>query len=198
MANVKYFALFYLTMGKDQKYISQKNLSFFLRKSGKSLAGDDIKKIKGSGDRNKSVFLSHSHLDKTIVNKISILLKQLETDIYVDWLDESMPVSTNDVTARNIKEKINSCSKFLFLATYHGIRSKWCLWELGLADQIKGTSNLAILPIESNAGNWKGNEYLQIYPEMKFQSTNLESISADEVVIQMPKSEISLRNWLNK
>ena len=71
----------------------------------------------------------------------------------------------------------------LLLATYHGLRSKWCNWELGIADSIKKSSNLAILPIESKSGNWKGNEYLQLYPEMKFGVSDLELLTVDEINI---------------
>lgn len=182
-------------MDSNKKYISQKDLSKIYRKELKPSLGviSDLK----TGDPVMSVFLSHSHLDKTIVAKIGTLLKRLNTEIYVDWLDNSMPQETNGITAQMIKDKINSCHKFLFLATYHGIRSKWCMWELGVADILKGKTHLAILPIESNAGNWKGNEYINLYPEMKFISDLDNATENDVLILSKENGEIDLRNWLS-
>jgi hypothetical protein len=181
-------------MDSENQYISQKELAKVYKKELKSLG--NISDIKEKGDIRKSVFLSHSHLDKTIVSKITALLKKLNTDIYVDWLDQTMPEITSEVTAQNIKDKIEKCHKFLFLATYHGIRSKWCMWELGIADTLKGNSNLAILPIESNSGNWRGSEYVKLYSEMKFK-TDLDNVVEDDVFIKQGTKEISLKNWLD-
>jgi hypothetical protein len=178
---------------KKDKYISQRDLSKIYKKEAKSLSGF----LKETGDIRKSVFLSHSHLDKTIVAKVSTLLKSLNADIYIDWLDNSMPEETNATTAQIISEKIGKCNKFLFLATSRGLRSKWCTWELGIADAMKGRSNLAILPIESNYGNWNGREYLNLYSEMKFDETNLDAVGETQVYIQTKENKsIGLRDWL--
>lgn len=54
-----------------------------------------------------------------------------------------------------------------------------------------------MLPIESNSGNWRGTEYLQLYPEMKFDKNRLEVITQEEILIQFrEKQDISLKQWL--
>lgn len=187
-----------------EKFISQTDLETFFKTEASTLGKSGVKEkidktrseSKGS-NAIKTIFLSHSHLDKTIVNKIGLLFSKLNTELYVDWLDKTLPEETNKVTADTIKVKIQECNHFLFLATYHGLRSKWCNWELGVADSLKKSKNLAILPIESKSGNWKGNEYLQLYPEMKFETTDLELLTVDEIKIhELDGKIISLKKWL--
>jgi len=127
-----------------EKRISQKDLARLyqreLKNNGKSAFNSLLhdKRVSETGPkRQKSIFLCHSHHDKTIVNKIIVLFNRLDTNIYVDWMDDRMPKVTSADTALKIKSKIKHCSRFLFLATYFGLKSKWCDWELGVAYSIK-------------------------------------------------------------
>lgn len=138
--------------------LSQKDLNKLyrkeVRKSGKEKVFNKFRDSKSTRENNrKTIFLSHSHLDKTIVVKIGLLFEKLNTNLYIDWLDNTLPENTNRTTANEIKNKINGSDKFIFLATYHGLRSKWCNWELGIADSLKKHRNVAILPIETSTGN---------------------------------------------
>lgn len=188
-----------------EKFISQNKLEAFYKKELKSLGKEGIEEkvgkrrsefLKGNND-SKTIFLSHSHLDKTIVDKIGLLFGNLNAELYVDWMDKTLPETTNKVTASAIKNKIQDCHHFLFLATYHGLRSKWCNWELGIADSLKPENKLAILPIQSKSGNWSGNEYLQLYPEMKFENDDLDSLTISQISIQtLDGKAISLEKWL--
>ena len=160
-----------------EKFISQNNLENFYKKEVKSFGKKELqeqleqKRKEGQQKgKNKNIFLSHSHLDKTIVSKISLLFNKLDTQLYVDWLDKTLPETTSKQTADALKTKIRDSRHFLFLATYHGLRSKWCNWEIGIADTIKQGNKIAILPIETKSGNWAGNEYLHLYPVMKFET----------------------------
>jgi len=169
-----------------EKFISQSNLEQFYKKEifikGKKGVNEQIQKIQTDGSKHtRSIFLSHSHLDKTIVNKISLLFSSLNIDMYIDWLDKSLPEQTDRNTAEAIKSKIYETNHFLFLATYHGLRSKWCNWELGIADSLKNSKKLAILPIETKSGNWSGNEYLCLYPEMRFENENLDNLDVKKL-----------------
>jgi hypothetical protein len=189
-----------------EQYLSQKELDKLYRKEkrvlGKEGIEEKLKKSKNSTKSNlsnRSIFFSHSHLDKTIVSKIGLLFDNLDIELYVDWLDESLPESTNIVTANKIKAKIKSSNKFLFLATFHGLKSKWCNWELGIADSLKSHENLAILPIETRSGNWKGNEYLELYSEMRIESNNIDNLNADQIFIHDISGEsTSLREWITR
>ncbi len=57
---------------------------------------------------------------------------------------------------------------------------------------------MAILPIETRTGNWKGNEYLELYSEMQIQSKDLDNLSSEKIVIsKINGEELSLRQWLS-
>lgn len=182
--------------------ISQNTLENFYRKEIKKGKTDTLSKIdyiQSGKDKkhSKTIFLSHSHKDKTIVDKISLLFSSLNSNLYVDWLDTTLPEQTNRDTASAIQSKIRGTKHFLFLATYHALRSKWCNWELGIADSLLSERKLAILPIKSRSGNWTGNEYLHLYPEMKIDGENLDNLTIGQIYIhQLDGEKISLEDWL--
>jgi TIR domain-containing protein len=186
------------------KLLSQKDLDQLLKtqikRKGKSVIRDVRGKFRPPSLSTKAtnIFLSHSHLDKTIVDKILSLFSDLDVQLYIDWMDESLPGYTNRHTALLIKEKIADSQKFLFLATYNALRSKWCNWELGLAYSSKGENDFAILPIESKSGRWVGNEYLLLYPEMQVDFLSVTGpVRGEDVKINYPNEKsLNLKEWL--
>jgi hypothetical protein len=85
-----------------------------------------------------SIFLSHSHLEKDVVEQGKIFFENLGISIYVDWADKTMPERTNGETAQKIKNQIiTENDKFVLLATNNAVASKWCNWEVGIADPFK-------------------------------------------------------------
>lgn len=116
-----------------------------------------------------SVFLSHSHHDKNELEQAKIFFENLGISIYVDWADKTMPERTSGITAQQIKNQIITVNdKFVLLATNDAVASKWCNWEVGIADPFKlHKKAIALLPIADNSGTWTGNEYLQIYPRIE-------------------------------
>ena len=188
-----------------EKFISQTDLDRIVRhevrKNGKGFI-EQVKSEKRQFNKgvNKSIFLSHSHKDKTIVDKMVLLFNKLDIELYIDWMDITLPEFTDRSTALMITEKIGKCNKFLFLATYNALRSKWCNWELGLAYSSKGESDFAILPIESRSGKWTGNEYLHLYPEMKLDmSRPIEELMESDISISINENEpVDFRHWFEK
>ncbi len=186
------------------KHISQLDLQAFYRNEIRSKGEQEVQKIVKDSKvdlkerkKRKSIFLSHSHFDKTVVSKIALLFNSIDYDIYVDWMDEAMPKVTEKRTALLIKSKIVHCHKFLFLATARGLQSKWCDWEIGVAYSIKEENELAILPIESKSGKWRGSEYLDLLPEMEFDVNSLENADVRKIKIRYsPSRAISLEKWL--
>ena len=75
-----------------------------------------------------------------------------------------MPAYTNAETAHKLKQKIEVADKFILVATPNAINSKWCNWELGLGDAAKYKEHIALLPINRTYENFRGAEYLKIYP----------------------------------
>jgi len=114
-----------------------------------------------------TVFLSHSHKDKELVEGFIELLVEQGIYVYVDWNDSSIPRITNGKTARRIKERIVKLQLFFFLATENALNSKWCPWELGVADSLKNWEDILIIPVADPSGQFKGNEYLQVYKHLE-------------------------------
>lgn len=118
------------------------------------------------------VFLSHKHEDLSdLKDLIGFLEKQYSVDVYIDSMDKRMPLNTCGKTATRIKQVIKSCDKFILLATDKAVESKWCNWELGFGDALKFRDNIAILPIKDKGElytDYKGHEYMQIYPTIRY------------------------------
>lgn len=145
-----------------------------------------------------SIFLSHSHTDKDVIEQAKIFFENLGISVYVDWADETMPENTNGVTALKIKNQIiNGNDKFILLATNNAVSSKWCNWEVGIADPFKlYNKKIALLPLAENSGSWNGNEYLQIYPRIE---KNPRKAGGEGYYVWYPDGTWeTLENWLKK
>lgn len=153
-----------------------------------------------------TVFISHKHSDletagdmNELKGLLSYLKKEYHIDPYIDSMDKKMPNETCVETAERIKEIINYSQKFILLATNAAIASKWCNWEVGIADKLKLPHNdMAIMPMLDEPNSlYKGNEYLELYPfieERNFQ------ISGKCLGVYIRTNEgrkwITLKNWL--
>lgn len=135
---------------------------------------DSLNEVKSFSAKNAystkpTVFLSHKHDDLEDVRGVIGELESLGAKVYVDSMDNKMPNETNGDTAKRIKEVIKYCNKFILLATDKAIESYWCNWELGIGDVHKFNQHIAILPMKEKDTydhKYKGNEYLQIYPQI--------------------------------
>lgn len=147
-----------------------------------------------------SIFLSHSHTDRQIVEQAKVFFQNLGISIYVDWADETMPQKTNGVTAKKIKTKIISNDKFVLLAMNAAVTSKWCNWEVGIGDAYKlELDKICILPLADNSSTWNGNEYLQIYPRIEPVKKDNYSLHENIFKIIYPDgTTVWLDNWLKK
>lgn len=114
----------------------------------------------------QTAFLCHSHKDHELAKGLQVILKENGWDLYIDWEDNEMPPTPNEITARKIQSKVKSTDWFLFLATDNSTRSRWCPWEIGYADAVKSHETILIVPTEDDHGNWYGNEYLQLYKKI--------------------------------
>jgi hypothetical protein len=130
---------------------------------------------KSKYDAKPTVFVSHKHSDledKEELKGIMGILEDLGAKIYIDSMDNKMPEQTSGETALRIKDVIKYCKKFILIATEKAIDSYWCNWELGFGDTHKYIDHIAIIPIKEKGEydfQFKGNEYLQIYPSIDFE-----------------------------
>jgi hypothetical protein len=144
--------------------------------------------------KSTSIFLSHSHYDQEVIKEAVVFFRKLGVNIYIDWMDDSMPVATSGTTADRLKKKIKESNKFILLATNNAIASKWCNWELGLGDADKYDRNICIFPLADPSGVWKGSEYLQIYPSIDKKTY---SYGRSEYFIVFPDGrKLTLTEWL--
>lgn len=123
---------------------------------------------------NTTVFLSHKHGDlEDLQGFIGFLKNTYKVDVYIDSIDPNMPKNTSGETAKRIKQIIKKCDRFILIATDAAIESKWCNWELGFGDAQKFQDKIAILPMKKQGSSdeqYKGNEYLYIYPYIAYYS----------------------------
>lgn len=162
-----------------------------------------------------TVFISHKHSDLQDVEELKGVMEILEdlgAKIYIDSMDNSMPGHTCEDTAIRIKEVIKHCDKFLLIATEKAIESYWCNWELGIGDTHKYIDHIAVLAIKEKGEydhEFKGNEYLQIYPSIVYRDgttryRNSQKLISRGYYVREPENKegllyiTSLKDWLNK
>lgn len=119
-----------------------------------------------------TIFISHKHDElEDVKGVLGFLEKNYGVKVYIDSRDPSLPNTTSAETATQIKRRIETCNKFIFLATNGAIESKWCNWELGYGDSKKYRDNIALFPMKP-AGTYdsayKGTEYMSIYPYISY------------------------------
>lgn len=117
----------------------------------------------------RTAFLCHSHKDEQLAQGLARLLWERGWQVYIDWLDTSMPATPDRTTASRIQEKILETDFFLFLATSNSMASRWCPWELGFADGKKSLDSILIVPT-SEGTSIHGNEYLSLYRHIDHNS----------------------------
>ena len=110
-----------------------------------------------------TIFLSHSHHDRPLVEGLIRFFATQGVTIYVDWNDGTMPRVTNRETATRLKKRIETSALFMVLATQNAVDSKWVPWEVGVADQMKGEERITVIPVLDSSGRYPGAEYLQLY-----------------------------------
>lgn len=151
-----------------------------------------------------SVFISHKHDDlDDLKDVIGFLEKEFNVIAYIDSRDLSMPERTSGETAEKIKDRIKKCERFILLATDGAVESKWCNWELGFADAIKGRK-VVLFPMKEKGSNYKGNEYMEIYSYITYFDGQEKCNSGEKVkegYYVMTKSKdkksiIPLSSWL--
>ncbi len=135
-----------------------------------------------------TAFLSHSHFDRELAEGLRVYLKEMGWNVYIDWLDETMPEKISGETANRLKAKIKECQLFFFLATANScLVSRWCPWEIGIADSQKGPDKVFIIPTKDDKGYEHGNEYLSIY--RKITEERDQSLGRDLAAVMPPAGQ---------
>lgn len=191
-------------------FISESQLSNY-RSRTELFSANNIVNLNESHYRDRTrpmVFLSHKHDEQNILQDVVAFLKKEGADVYVDWMDPTMPAYTNAKTAEKLKRKIKIADKFILVATPNAINSKWCNWELGLGDAEKYKEHIALLPIDKTYESFNGAEYLAIYPRIEYIYGSTKYINGNYIergyyVIYPPdiydnSTLYPLKDWLRK
>ena len=152
------------------------------------------------------LFISHSFRDQKRVLQLRNLFKDCGFNVYVDWIDDSYLNRENVTsdTADLIKRRIAQSKALAYVATQNITASKWCPWELGIADGLLG--KVCIIPFVS--GNtqeniYHGFEYLGLYPYLDFAGnmgtlTNIRvAATGNHERFTALNRYTNLRTWLN-
>ena len=109
-------------------------------------------------------FLSHSYEDARVIQVIKEMLEEIGLKIYVDWIeDEHLDrESVTPYTASTLRSRMDRCSSLIYLTSQSAERSVWMPWELGYMDA--RTGKVVVAPILGEDENFKGREYLGLYP----------------------------------
>jgi hypothetical protein len=137
-------------------------------------------------------FLAHSSDDIDLVQRIIVYFRACGAKPYIDKDDMELPINTSSKTASTLIHNIEACSKFVVVVTDKSINSKWVPWELGVANSQKAYKDVAILPIDSLIvnGNWKNNEYLGIYQQIREKNGELIVYNPED------KTTLCIHEWL--
>ena len=141
------------------------------------------------------IFLSYSWNDRSFAYKVVELLKACGYTAYVDYSDTQLDRRyVSEKTAKRLVEKMKKCKGLLYLYSPSSSVSKWCPWELGVSDGLKG--RVCILPVMNSS--FKGQEYLGLYPYLDYERTQDKNRFEFWVNDQNDSQKYtSLRNWLN-
>lgn len=143
------------------------------------------------------IFLSHSFLDKDVVEGLYIELTLQGYSVYVDWiidphLDRGNVTKT---TAALIRNRLKSSKTLLLAISVNASISKWMPWELGFVDG--NTNKCAIIPVSKSDNaptSYFGFEYLKLYPFIKKMRT--KGLGQKLFVIEEAKKYVIIDDWL--
>jgi len=134
------------------------------------------------------IFLSHSYDDARIIRQIYNMLKEKGFSVYVDWIRDKL-LTRNDVTvgtAKILRFRMNCCLSLLYITSLSATKSVWMPWELGYMDA--KTSRVAIAPILEESEDFRGREYLGLYPYLDLTKLNF-------YVHQSPSDWLTFSDW---
>jgi hypothetical protein len=139
---------------------------------------------------NFDVFLSHSRMDAELVQGAKTVLETYGLTVYVDWVDDpQLDRSAVSAAAADIlRLRMQTSRSLVYAHTVNSSLSKWCPWELGYFDGVRG-GNVFVLPIvDLQATKFVGQDYLGLYPY-------LDSVGAS-IFINYPSRSLPLRDAL--
>lgn len=128
-----------------------------------------LKESRDSSLSTFDVFLSHSIIDAELVLGAKIELESQGLTVYVDWICDLLLDRTRvtAATADHLRKRMRQCNMLVYVHSLNAALSKWCPWELGFFDGLRG-GNVFIMPVVSGTQHtFDGQEYLGLYPYLE-------------------------------
>ncbi|HEY4380552.1 MAG TPA: hypothetical protein VGN01_09420 [Acidobacteriaceae bacterium] len=138
----------------------------YVRKSAGTLLTDSVQ---FSEAKKFDVFLSHSFDDAEIILGVKRLIEKRGKSVYVDWIEDKGldRGKVTPATAALLRNRMRSCSTFIYASSESSPSSRWMPWELGYFDGHK-PDMISIMPLVENYDfEWKSQEYLGLYPVLE-------------------------------
>lgn len=113
----------------------------------------------------KSIFLSHSNLDRNLLPHAKSIFKDHGREVWVDVDDVVLRGLPGGKAASYLRERIGESSHLIVLVTSNLSSSRWIPWELGFGDGVRTRAKIGLLPIiQDAASGWPAErEYFSIY-----------------------------------
>jgi hypothetical protein len=153
----------------------------------------------GDSTMKYDVFLSHSTMDRKVVDQVRDELKALGYRVCVDYeaLPAIRPEEVTRETADALLEAMRECSSLVYVLSANSTSSHWMPWELGFFDGARG--RVFIWPVDDEAETYaKDRRYVSLYPTVPregrkaFLAKNLPQERRPQVV---PAPPIAARDF---
>lgn len=140
------------------------------------------------------IFLSHALEDAILIKGLRDVLVELGYTVYVDWINDPQLERkyVSKYSAATLRRRMQQCRSLLFATSEAAKGSVWMPWELGFMDaDTKARVAIApIVPEDQEYGEFKGQEYLGLYPYL--------DKSGAALYIHSSRNEwVSFKDWLN-
>jgi hypothetical protein len=145
----------------------------YISKSASQMLTEDARRF--SSLTHYDVFLSHAYKDGDAILGVKKLIEAEGLTVYVDWIEDATldRASVTRTSARLLRERMRVCSSLVYAHTANSSESAWMPWELGYFDGFR-PGFVWIMPIvESSDSEYRGQEYLGLYPPIQ----NVSSLS---------------------
>ncbi|HPA20414.1 MAG TPA: toll-Interleukin receptor [Verrucomicrobiae bacterium] len=158
--------------------MSESLASTGMAKAARAVAAPDFSKTPTAA---YDIFLSHSSLDARLIYGIFLTLTDRGYSVYLDRIcDPQLDRSrVSQGTARTLRYRMAQSRSLFVCTTDNTPKSQWVPWELGFSDGWKD-GKAAVLPI-TDASSFQGQEYFDIYPEVKDAGMSHEKPSDLEI-----------------
>ncbi|MGJ8651594.1 MAG: hypothetical protein ACSHX4_14660 [Opitutaceae bacterium] len=160
---------------------------------------ETLREEKATASTGRPTFLSHSTQDDDLIPGAKLILEKHGALVYTDDEDESLPSNPTPETADILRKNIQRCPKFVLFVTKNGKDSNWIPWELGLADGIHHSPNVALFPSAENQFDqtWSEREYLGLYLRILWGNIDGYEKPLWMVINHRTMAATPLRKWIN-